>query len=478
MNSRPFSALLVSGDRTLLRQLTRFLDLFGYEVRQAVDADQAQAAAEAAGADFLLVDGAMTPKPGLAFSRTIRGYAPSGYTYALQLIDSQETAALTEALDAGFDDFLAKPVVFGELLSRLRAGARVIEFERRLAQQGGLEPITHLPDSNALSAHLKEHLATAKDRGKQETLGSLSVIDFDYFSRFTARFGRAAGEALIRKTAGLLSQACQSGELATSLGKDRFAVLLPNATEEQAAQWSQNFLVSIAQREHAIGEHKIHMTGSAGVVELSRSLSAERSLEVAEQVLALAKSSGRNCVLTQLTWEKDVESWNKIAAGGKLFATTLARDVMIPCAALLSIDETVDQGQALFEQTRQSFLPVVDREGKFAGLVTTAQLTGKSPRPAKARSSGSVRLLRHHMTTDVPRFDESATLGELMEFFTGEHSSVAVILRDQRPSGLVYCQSLAALNERLSREHFVPTLPFSPTSEYLVVPDLTTVDAE
>lgn len=478
MTSRPFSALLVSGDRTLLRQLTRFLELFGYEVRQAVDADQAQAAAEAAGADFLLVDGAMTPKPGLAFSRTIRGYAPSGYTYALQLIDSQETAVLTEALDAGFDDFLAKPVVFGELLSRLRAGARVIEFERRLALQAGLEAVTNLPDSNALGAQLKEHLASANNRGKQETLGSLCLIDLDYFTRFTARFGRAAGESLIRKTAGMLSLACQSGEIAASLGKDRFAVVLPHATQEQAAQWSQSLLASIAQREHAIGEHKVRLTASSGIMELSRGLSAERSLEIAEQILSLAKASGRNCVLTQLTWEKDVAAWNKIAAGGKLFSTTLARDVMIPCAALLGIDETIEQGQSLFEQTRLSVLPVVDREGKFAGLVTASQLSGKSSRPAKVRNSGSVRLMRHHMATDIARFDESATLAELMEFFTGEHTSVAVILRDQRPSGLVYCQSLAALNERLAREQFIPALPFAPTSEYLVVPDLSTVEAE
>lgn len=478
MNPRPYSALLVSGDRPLLRQLTRFLELFGYEVRQAVDAEQALAAAEAVGVDFLLVDGAMSPKPGLAFSRTIRSHAPAGYSYALLLIDSLETSGLMEALEAGFDDFLAKPLVFGELLARLRAGARVIELERRLTQQCGLEPITNLPDSNAFAAQLKEHLKNAKDRGKQESLGSLSLIDLDYFSRFTARFGRAAGETLVRKTAGLLSQACQSGELAASLGKDRFAILLPRATEEQAAEWSQAFLASIAQREHALGESKVCLTGSCGVVELNRSLSAEKTLEIAGQVLALAKASGRNFVLTQQTWEKDVESWNKTAAGGKLFSTTLARDVMIPCAVLLGIDETVEQGLAVLEQTRLSALAVVDREGKFAGLVTASQLTGKSSRPAKSRASGSVRLLRHHMTADVPKFDESATLGELMEFFTGEHSSVAVILRDQRPSGLVYCQSLAALNERLAREHFVPAVPFATTSDYLLVPDLTTMDAE
>jgi two-component system cell cycle response regulator len=478
MDSRPYSVLLVSGDQSLLRQLTRFLELFGYEVRQALNAEQAMSAAEVAGADFLLVDCALTPKPGLAFSRKIRSFAPGGYTFAAQLVDPLETTDLTEALEAGFDDFLAKPVVFGELLARLRAGARVIEFERRLAQQAGLEPITGLPDSNTLTLMIRDHLTSTRDRSKQESLGSICVIDLDYFSRFGARFGREAADGLLRRTSGLLCQACQPGDIAASLGRDRFAVFFPNAAEEQSVQWARSFLDSIAQREHNIGEAKVHLTGSGGVVELSRILSAERTLEIAAQVLSLAKASGRNCILTQQVWEKDVEDWNKFAAGGKLFSTTLARDIMVPCGVFLSIDETVEQGQAMLEQTRLSALPVLDREGKFAGLVTASQLKGKSSRPAKARSSGSVRMLRHHMITDAPKFNESATLSELMEFFTAEQGSVAVVLRDQRPTGLVYCQSLAALNEPLAREHFVPVLPYATNSEYLLVPDLTTVDTE
>lgn len=478
MDSRPYSVLLVSGEQSLLRQLTKFLELFGYEVRQAVNAELALAAAEVAGADFLLVDCNLSPTPGLAFLRKIRSFAPGGYTYAALLMDLVENTDLTESLEAGYDDFLAKPVVFGELLARLRAGARVVEFERRLAQQSGIEPTTGLPDSNTFLEILRAHLANALNRGKQESLGSFCVIDLDYFGRFAARFGRDVAHAQLRRTAGLLSQTCQSGEIAASLGKDRFAVLLPHSTEEQTAQWSREFLDFIADHEYAIGETKVHLTASSGVVELSRSQSAERSLEIAEKVLASAKASGRDCVLTQQVWEGDVEDWNEMAAEGKLFATTLARDVMIPCSVVLSGNETVEQGQAILEQTRLSALPVVDRDGKYAGLVTATQLKGKSSRPGKARASGSVRLLRHHMSTDSPKFPETATLDELMEFFTAEHHSVAVILRDQVPSGLVYCQSLAALNERLAREHFVPTLPFGTSSEYLLVPDLTTADTE
>ena len=56
MADRNFSLLVVSSDRTLLRRLTRFLDVFGYEVRQAVNVTGVEAAVEAGRADFLVVD--------------------------------------------------------------------------------------------------------------------------------------------------------------------------------------------------------------------------------------------------------------------------------------------------------------------------------------------------------------------------------------------------------------------------------------
>jgi CheY-like chemotaxis protein len=57
MNPRPFTILIVSPDRTTLRRLSKFLDVFGYDVRQATDGPQALAAVEAARPDFLILDG-------------------------------------------------------------------------------------------------------------------------------------------------------------------------------------------------------------------------------------------------------------------------------------------------------------------------------------------------------------------------------------------------------------------------------------
>jgi DNA-binding response OmpR family regulator len=157
MADRTFSLLIVSSDRTLLRRLTRFLEVFGYEVRQAVHAAGAEAAVEAGRVDFLVVDGALG-KQTAQICRAVRRGTAEGYTYALLLTKDAEANDLTEALDGGFDDFLSAPLVFGELLSRLRAGVRVLEFERRLMEQRECDPTTGLSTSSALLAQLRDRL--------------------------------------------------------------------------------------------------------------------------------------------------------------------------------------------------------------------------------------------------------------------------------------------------------------------------------
>jgi CBS-domain-containing membrane protein len=201
--------------------------------------------------------------------------------------------------------------------------------------------------------------------------------------------------------------------------------------------------------------------------------SAEAVLARAERALGLAKSSGRNCVRAHHEALRDDEDWTALASGGNLFETTLARDVMAPCPLVLGVDEAIEQVTALAQTTQLAAIPVVDAEGRLAGLVTAAQLEAVRTRSGRPRGGSSVRLLRHVMTTDIQRFDESCPLAELVEFFTGNASTLAVVVRDRRPVGIVHCQGVAALNERLSVSLFsaTATLPAG-TSDDLVVPDL------
>ena len=63
MTPRSFTILIVSPDRVSLRRLSKFLDVFGYDVRQATDAEKALAAAEAARLTFSSWTAAAASRP-------------------------------------------------------------------------------------------------------------------------------------------------------------------------------------------------------------------------------------------------------------------------------------------------------------------------------------------------------------------------------------------------------------------------------
>lgn len=470
MAARPFTILIVSPNRSTLRRLSRFVEVFGYDVRQASEPRQALAASEAAHPDFLLLDASSGEQADLALCRQIRKLSPHAYTYALLLTADAEVARLTEALEAGFDDFLSQPVVFGELLARLRAGARVIEFERRIWEQSGLDGVTGLPAKAALVTRLHKRLEDAKAEA-----GWLTILDLDYFSRVHTRHGRPASEAAFREVAEFVTSRTGEEHFVATLGDDRLAILSSSGDSESGATWAGETLAALAANEFSVAGQGVHFTASCGLTDLHPGDTIETVLTRAEKATQLAKGSGRGSVATSQEVDRDTDQWAAAAANGELFSSTLARDVMTPCALLLHVDESIDQAHALMELTRLSAIPVVDTEGKLAGLVTSAQLEAARAK-SKPRGGSSTRLLRHVITTDVTKFDETTPLAELMEFFTGETATLAVVVRDRKPKGLVTCQGLAALNERLTADHFAVTAPRHNSSDDLLVPDLAMAD--
>jgi two-component system, cell cycle response regulator len=479
MNPRPFTLLIVSPDRLMLRRLSRFLEVFGYDVLQATDSATALAAAQAARPDFLIVDasGAQGADPQIAGA--VARVWPHAALYRLLLSDRQEASDVTAALEAGYDDFLAAPAVFGEVLARLRAGARRLEYERRANEASGADPLTGLAEVSSLDKEMRRRSVAAKGK-----VGWLGLVELDYFERFAQQHGQRAASELLRRVGASLRTQVAEGRIAAALPTGRIAVLLPASGEPGARTWCEQLLqsfgsidVSDAFQADAAGGGSAErlLTASCGLTEVTSDETLETVLARAERGLALAKASGRGCVATSDDVEREAAEWAEYAADGKLFETTLARDVMQPCPLLLAADEGIEQAHALLLQSGLAAAPVIDADGKLAGLVSLEQLNAarpRNPRPRQSVSSSSVRLVRHVMSTDTTRFDEEMTLAELLDFFTGEDATLAIIVRNKQPRGLVHCHALAALNERLTAQQFAAAQPRTGTSADLVVPDL------
>jgi two-component system, OmpR family, response regulator MprA len=113
--------LVVDDDRSLRRAVARALELEGYDVESAVDGAAAVAWFEDAARpqpDLVVLDILMPNLDGLAACRTIRAKSdvPILMLTARAAVDDR-----VEGLEAGADDYLAKPFAVVELIARVRA---------------------------------------------------------------------------------------------------------------------------------------------------------------------------------------------------------------------------------------------------------------------------------------------------------------------------------------------------------------------
>jgi two-component system, OmpR family, response regulator MprA len=111
--------LIADDDRAIREALTRALGLEGYDVVQAGDGNTALSLIESTLPDVAILDVMMPNIDGLTVCRVLR--AERNRLPVLMLTARTETPHRVAGLDAGADDYLAKPFDLDELLARLRA---------------------------------------------------------------------------------------------------------------------------------------------------------------------------------------------------------------------------------------------------------------------------------------------------------------------------------------------------------------------
>ena len=122
--------LVVDDDRAVRDSLRRSLEYNGYEVAVANDGVEALARINGLAPDALIVDVMMPRLDGIETTKALR--AAGNDLPILVLTARASVNDRVDGLDAGADDYLAKPFALDELLARVRAMLR----RRTLGAQG------------------------------------------------------------------------------------------------------------------------------------------------------------------------------------------------------------------------------------------------------------------------------------------------------------------------------------------------------
>ncbi|HYF42110.1 MAG TPA: response regulator [Ramlibacter sp.] len=122
MPQRPLAqVLLVEDDEAIRRFLLATLEAEGYAVHEAGSAREAQALSAGRRIDVFLVDLGLPDGDGLVLIRELRKWTQRPVIVLSARTQEREKV---QALDAGADDFLAKPFGVAELHARLRVALR------------------------------------------------------------------------------------------------------------------------------------------------------------------------------------------------------------------------------------------------------------------------------------------------------------------------------------------------------------------
>ena len=114
--------LVIEDERALCETIVRSLRRAAYSVDYCCDGEEALELLEIERYDLVLLDLNLPGKDGMTVLRTLR--QKDRETKVLILSARSEVEDKVEGLDAGANDYLAKPFVMGELLSRVRAMLR------------------------------------------------------------------------------------------------------------------------------------------------------------------------------------------------------------------------------------------------------------------------------------------------------------------------------------------------------------------
>lgn len=134
--------LAVEDDLVARKILVQALHRLGYDVAEAADGAEALRVLEQEPVRVVVSDWLMPEMDGLELCRRVRARIGAEYTYFILLTGrSADHANQREAIEAGVDDFLTKPLDLQEIWMRLRVAERILRYATQVQRLEAFLPI-------------------------------------------------------------------------------------------------------------------------------------------------------------------------------------------------------------------------------------------------------------------------------------------------------------------------------------------------
>jgi diguanylate cyclase (GGDEF)-like protein len=165
--------------------------------------------------------------------------------------------------------------------------------EERLAYIAGHDALTGLANRRTFD----EALQRAVSRANRGARSVVLMIDMDYLKAFNDEFGHPAGDQALVNLSMLLRAHVRATDVPARRGGDEFAVLLEDATVDEALDIAERMRQVACTEEFVAGARQTSLGISGGLASIEPGVSAATLLDRVDAALYLAKCGGRNRIV-------------------------------------------------------------------------------------------------------------------------------------------------------------------------------------
>lgn len=293
--------LVVDNDPDSLEIISEALSWEGYAVQRTTSGKEALELIQNWEPDLLVLERNMPQMNGLEVIRDLR--RKFSYVSIIFMSGDASTEAVIEGLDAGADDYVAKPFDPLELLARVRAQIRNKDLHdqlrfanERLKELVDTDDLTGLFNMRSLFQRLEVELERGRRYNRQV---AVVMLDMDHFKSVNDGHDHLFGSFVLSEVGKIIRQSIRSLDIGARYGGDEFLIVLTETDAEGTRKFCERLRKAIEKHHFVNGPDSIHRTASLGfaITHPGQAGVDPRSLvRAADMALYQAKHGGRNCV--------------------------------------------------------------------------------------------------------------------------------------------------------------------------------------
>jgi len=249
--------------------------------------------------DLIILDVMMPGMTGYEVLRRLKEDERLNLTPVVFLTGKDQQADEKTGLEMGAADYWAKPVNFDIARIRARNHLELKRHRDTLAQLALTDGLSGIPNRRGFD----ETLDREWRRGGHSGMAlSLLLIDIDHFKCYNDNYGHPAGDACLRKVAGLIrGKLGRTADYVARYGGEEFACIMPDTGRSGALVLAERVRVAVAEAgiAHEFAPATGRLTISIGLATAvpDHRRPATDLIEFADKALYAAKRGGRNCVV-------------------------------------------------------------------------------------------------------------------------------------------------------------------------------------